>query len=177
MRLPIALEIARADPLEPPQRRDPPFRRREVFDEDRVVAVVAVHGDRRREADGRDTREPARSAARSARASRAVWTLVRHERRAGSTTRSVSTSSGRVKPGIHLPHRLERADHQAGRDEQHDRERDLDDDQRVAGAVAGPPGTRQPAAFLQRAGQLRPRELQDRDQTRRAARRRARSRR
>ena len=37
---------------------------------------------------------------------------------------------------IDLAHRLERADHQAGRDEQDDSQRDLDDHQRVARAVA-----------------------------------------
>ncbi len=48
------LHVAGPDPLVAAQRRHLPRRRREFFDEDRIVAVVAVHRHRRREADGGD---------------------------------------------------------------------------------------------------------------------------
>ena len=48
-----------------------------------------------------------------------------------------------AEPGIDLAHRLERADHQPGGDQQHDRQRDLGDDQRVARAVTLAAGARE----------------------------------
>ena len=94
---------------------------------------------------------------------------------AGIETRSVSTSSGATKPGLDLAHRLEGADHQARGDEQHDGERDLGDDQRVARAVPLAAGAREPAAFLERDGEVRRRELQHRNEAEEQAGERARS--
>ena len=65
---------------------------------------------------------------------------------------------------IHMAHRLERANHQSGGDEQHDRQRNLRDDERIAGAVPLPPIAREPAPFLQRRCEPRPRILQHREQ-------------
>ena len=64
------------------------------------------------------------------------------DQRVGIDTRSVRTFCGSVKPGSTLPHRLESADHQAGGDKQHDRQRDFDDHQRVSRAVPGLAGAR-----------------------------------
>ena len=52
----------------------------------------------------------------------------------------MTTCAGFAEAGVDVAHRLERADHQAGGDQQHDRQRDLGDDQRVAGAVTLPAG-------------------------------------
>ena len=49
--------------------------------------------------------------------------------------RNVCTSSGRVKPGCDLAHGDERPDHQPRDDQQHQGQRDLRHDQRVARAV------------------------------------------
>ena len=62
-----------------------------------------------------------------------------------------------------VAHGEERAHHQTRRDEQHDRQRDLRHDQRVAGAMALAPVARAAAVLLERVGQLRPRVLQHRD--------------
>ena len=54
----------------------------------------------------------------------------------GMAIRSVCSVAGSREPRLHATHRLEGADHQAGADQQHQRQRHLDDRQRVAGDVA-----------------------------------------
>ena len=80
---------------------------------------------------------------RTARAPR----VVRY-RDPGSDTRIVIVLR-RVEPGIDVQQLHEAADEQAGADEQHQRQRDLDDDERAARAAAACRGSGAPA-FLQR---------------------------
>ena len=59
------------------------------------------------------------------------------------------------------PHQLrEAADEEAGADEQHDRERDLGDDERAAQELAAGACRRRAAAVLQRAREIRPRRVE-----------------
>ena len=91
-------EVALADPLEAAKRRESGLRRREVLDEDRVVAADAVHRHRRGHANtGRRHRWP--------RYCCAICSCVRATCAGSAMTasgiemRSVSTSSGCAKPG------------------------------------------------------------------------------
>ena len=70
----------------------------------------------------------------------------------GIASWNVCTSSGRVKPGMDLPHGDERPNHQPRDDQQHQGERDFRDDQRVARAEPRRRIARRSAAFLERRG-------------------------
>ena len=56
----------------------------------------------------------------------------------GIPSRSVCTSLARTNPGFTSLQRLERANHQARADEQHERQGNLGNDERVARAMAVP---------------------------------------
>ena len=56
---------------------------------------------------------------------------------------------GTREPGIDVAQRLERPDHQTGADEQHQRERHLDDDERAARAMSIAARARRTAAAVQ----------------------------
>jgi hypothetical protein len=57
---------------------------------------------------------------------------------------------GADESGMHLPRGDEGADHEAGRDEEHDGQCDLGDDERVPGAMPLASGARRASALFQR---------------------------
>ena len=92
------LEVVLGDPLEAPKRRNAAAGTGKVLDEDRIVAVVAVHRDRARQADRRRHPESARSGAQSARACAPPGHRRRPATR-GSRSAASTTSWGLTNPG------------------------------------------------------------------------------
>ena len=135
---------------------------REVLDENRVVAVESVHRDRARDADRSHPGHLFELAHDLLVRSHGL--LVVSDDRFGNRHAQREDLLGAHESRVDLAHRLEGADHESRADEQHDRERDLGDDQPVARAVPLASGAREAPAFFERRGEVRRRELHHREQ-------------
>ncbi len=156
------LEVLRPDELVAPQGRNDTVRPREVLNEHRVVAVVAVHRDRRRQAHGGDAGHLLDAV---------QDLLVCADRLLGIRDDGLGNGHaerqhllGVREAGLDVPQRLERADHQAGADEEHHGQCDFRCHQRVARPVTFASVARAASAGLQGGRQVRPGELHRRQE-------------
>ena len=160
--VPHRREVVLADPFEAPDRRDAIGRARPVLDEDRIVAVESVHRDRGREADGRDAGDLFDAACDLLVRPRGLIRILDQRLRNRDAQRQHLLRPG--EPGIDAPHCHERANHQARGDEQHHRETNLHDHERIPCPMTLASRAGETAAFLERAGHLRSGELEDGDE-------------
>ena len=101
------LEVSRPEALEPPERAS--FRDRHAFRLDGIAVVLAVHRDRRREADGDDAWDLLEALRNALECARRLL-VVGYEARRNRDDEGLHLLRTR-EAGIHVEHRDERSDH------------------------------------------------------------------
>ena len=160
-------EVVRRRPLVAADRRHLPLGPGLVFHPHRIVAVDAVHRHRRGQAHRGDAGDGLDAAEDLLVRGRGLQVVLDHRLGDGDAHRE--DLFRRREPRLHVPHRQERADHQARRHQQHEGQRHLRHHQRVPRAMPLAAVARAAAAFLQRGAEPRVGVLRDRDAVRTAA--------